>query len=178
MIPFASGTDHCEAIADDFTAPHAALFFNLPTETTQQMRRRRTAEWINSGLDPPIPKRATDVPLQSRSDDIMTALSLHDALDCPAVSKNSILLASVGLDQELEWAWKKLGLNFSQPEEGDSPPSSDSWGLDWETRKKTDSQLWRSALSHDRELLELAEVMEDPDWLEMKATHSRNHDCR
>eukprot|EP00961_Rhodomonas_salina_P010439 139809-Rhodomonas_salina.1 len=102
------------------------------------MRRRRTAEWINHGLDPPISERATDVPLQSCSDDIIAALSLHDALDCPAVSKNSILLASVGLDPELDWAWKKLGLNFSEPAEGDSPPSSDSEGLDWQTRKKTD----------------------------------------
>eukprot|EP00961_Rhodomonas_salina_P008080 109619-Rhodomonas_salina.1 len=84
MIPFAHGTDHCEAIADDFTAPHASLFSNLPTETTQQMRRRRTAEWIDRGLDPPISQRATDVPLQSCSDDVMAALSLYDALDCPA----------------------------------------------------------------------------------------------
>eukprot|EP00961_Rhodomonas_salina_P187146 2526995-Rhodomonas_salina.1 len=68
------------------------------------MRRRRTAEWINHGLDPPLSRRATDVPLQSCSDDIMTALSLRDALDCPAVSENSMILASVGLDPELEWA--------------------------------------------------------------------------
>eukprot|EP00961_Rhodomonas_salina_P190066 2564465-Rhodomonas_salina.1 len=65
------------------------------------MRRRRTAEWINRGLDPPTSRRASDVPLQSRSDDVMAALSLYDALDCPAVSEHSILLSSVGLDPEL-----------------------------------------------------------------------------
>eukprot|EP00961_Rhodomonas_salina_P068805 923702-Rhodomonas_salina.1 len=84
MIPFAYGNDHCEAIADDLTAPHAALFSNLSTETTPQLSRRRTAEWVNRGGDPPISRRASDVPLQSRSDDIMAALSIRDSLDCPA----------------------------------------------------------------------------------------------
>eukprot|EP00961_Rhodomonas_salina_P184710 2493783-Rhodomonas_salina.1 len=139
---------------------------------------RNTREWIADNLDPPISERADVVPLQSLTDDIANALSLHKSLDCPYVSENAMILAAAGLDPNLEWAWTKLGLNFEQKEDGDSSESSDSCAVYSETQKEVDRQLWMSALSHDDELRAEVKEWEDPEWLAMKVAHSRNHDCR
>eukprot|EP00961_Rhodomonas_salina_P300154 3939520-Rhodomonas_salina.1 len=89
-----------------------------------------------------------------------------------------MILAAAGLDPNLEWARTKLGLNFEQKEDGDSSDSSDSCAVCGETRKEVDRQLWRSALSHNAQLRSEVEDWEDPEWLAMKAAHSRNHYCR
>eukprot|EP00961_Rhodomonas_salina_P125993 1697476-Rhodomonas_salina.2 len=111
-------------------------------------------------------------------DDITNALSLHNTLDCPYISENAMILASVGLDPNLEWAWTRLCRNFEQGEDGDSSESADSCAVYSETLKETDRQLWWSALSHNAQLRSMAYEWEDPEWLEMKAAHSRNHDNR
>eukprot|EP00961_Rhodomonas_salina_P037356 501914-Rhodomonas_salina.1 len=90
-----------EALSDAAIAPHLHLF-SSPSTGLLQTRMRNTREWIAHNLDPPISERADVVPLQSLTDDIANALSLDNLLDCPYVSENAMILASAGLDPNLE----------------------------------------------------------------------------
>eukprot|EP00961_Rhodomonas_salina_P079357 1066449-Rhodomonas_salina.4 len=147
----------------------------FPVEAPLQRQLRTTREWIQHNLDPPAQERADVVPSQSQHTDIITALSLHDRLDCPYVSENSIILASLSLDPELLEAWKQMGINFEQPEEGELQQSFDNRAAHWDVQKEMDQQLWTAALSHSMDTSKLTEMMEDPEWLKIKAEHVRQH---
>eukprot|EP00961_Rhodomonas_salina_P034525 464846-Rhodomonas_salina.1 len=79
-----------------------------------QKQLRTTREWIQHNLYPPAQERADVVPMQSREADVAAALSLHDTIDGPNVSENSMILTSLGLNPELEEAWTRHGINFEQ----------------------------------------------------------------
>eukprot|EP00961_Rhodomonas_salina_P208469 2813467-Rhodomonas_salina.1 len=84
-----------------------------------QKQLRTTGEWIQHNLHPPAQERADVIPLRSRVADVVAALSLHEAIDSQAVSENSMILASLGLDPELSEAWARHGINFDRREDGD-----------------------------------------------------------
>eukprot|EP00961_Rhodomonas_salina_P098721 1328405-Rhodomonas_salina.1 len=75
-----------------------------PADDRLQAHLRNVTLRLTHAMDSIIPLRAGDVPLQSRCSDLNAALDLYEQLDSPHLSLNAIVLSSMGLDPELEWA--------------------------------------------------------------------------
>eukprot|EP00961_Rhodomonas_salina_P264236 3571356-Rhodomonas_salina.1 len=105
----------------------------------------------------------------------MAALSLYDAVDGPSVSENSVILAALGLNPELSEAWARHGLNFEQQEDCDVPHSSAD-RADQDLPEEMELQLWASTLSYSMDARKTAELIDDPEWMRIKADHAIRHD--
>mmetsp|Transcript_56778 Transcript_56778/g.133033 ORF Transcript_56778/g.133033 Transcript_56778/m.133033 type:complete len:492 (+) Transcript_56778:143-1618(+) len=147
-----------------------------PAYDSFQAHLRNVTLRLTHAMDPHRPLRPGDVPLRSRDADLDAALDLYEQLDSPQLSLNAIALSSMGLDPELEWAWKKLGFRFEEKEDGDSPSSSDSESVRGKTRDETDRQLHESALHYNAAVREIAELTDDEAWRQMKSDHAARHD--
>eukprot|EP00961_Rhodomonas_salina_P066400 891945-Rhodomonas_salina.2 len=148
----------------------------FPADDSLQAHLRNVTSRMMHAMDPPIQSCAGSVPLRTRSADLNVALDLYEQLDSQHLSLNAIALSSLGLDPELEWAWKKLGINFEEKEDCDSPSSTDSGSVRGADRDETDRQIHASALQYDAAVREMAELTEDDKWRRMKSDHAAQHD--
>eukprot|EP00961_Rhodomonas_salina_P153617 2068354-Rhodomonas_salina.1 len=99
--------------------PFQTILPSIVQAVSLQKQLCTTREWIQHNLYPPAQERADVIPqaIRSRVADVVAALSLHEAIDSPAVSENSMILASLGLDPELSEAWARHGINFDRRED-------------------------------------------------------------